>query len=150
MTNSCRWRVLPFDEYAVHTVTFLKGAILAGVAMLALGPLAEPQFVRFRLADGVQVVGNMTSWDAEGFDGSFGRRLWTEITIRDVWRLYVQVMDQSEAEGCPGRRAAFARRLPNETVRKSRLSMEDRHPVNSRRYRRVRGFCQSDGHRRRR
>lgn len=85
------------DEYAVHTVTFLKGAILAGVAMLALGPLAEPQFVRFRLADGVQVVGHMTSWDAEGFDGSFGRRLWTEITIRDVWRLYVQVMDQSEA-----------------------------------------------------
>ncbi len=65
--------------------------------MLAAGPLAEPQFVRFQLADGVQVVGNMTSWDAEGFDGSFGRRLWTEVNVRDAWRLYVQVMDPNDA-----------------------------------------------------
>ena len=73
----------------------IQGAILA--VALAAGDLDEPRHVRFRLADGVQVSGQMTAWDAGGFDGSFGRRLWTELMADDVWRLYVAVMDQSDA-----------------------------------------------------
>jgi hypothetical protein len=53
--------------------------------------------VRFRLADGVQVSGELTVWDAEGIDGSFGRRLWTELMPGDTWRLYLAVMDQKDA-----------------------------------------------------
>ena len=62
---------------------------------LGLGPLEEPVFVRFQLADGVQLAGTMTEWDATGFDGSFGRRQWLELAPRDAWRLYVLVMDQN-------------------------------------------------------
>jgi hypothetical protein len=65
--------------------------------MLAAGPPSEPRHVRFRLADGVQVSGELTLWDAEGFDGSFGRRLWIELMPGDAWRLYLAVMDQKDA-----------------------------------------------------
>jgi hypothetical protein len=54
--------------------------------------------VRFRLADGVQVAGTLTFWDAEGIDGSFGRRLWVELMPGDAWRLYLGVMDQKDAQ----------------------------------------------------
>jgi hypothetical protein len=76
----------------------IRAAILAGLFMSAAGPLAEPRHVRFHLADGVQVTGDLTSWDAEGIDGSFGRRLWTELVPDDVWQLYVAVMDQNCAD----------------------------------------------------
>jgi hypothetical protein len=65
--------------------------------MLAAGPLSEPRHVRFRLADGVQVSGELTVWDAEGIDGSFGRRLWAELMPEDAWRVYLGVMDQKSA-----------------------------------------------------
>ncbi len=65
--------------------------------LIAGGPLEEPVFVRFeQQSDGVQVTGTMTAWDAEGFDGSFGRHLWIELVPRDTWRLYVAVMDQND------------------------------------------------------
>jgi hypothetical protein len=72
-------------------------AILAGLLMSAVGPLKEPRHVRFQLADGVQVSGELTAWDAEGIDGSFGQRLWTELMPGDAWRLYAEVMDQDSA-----------------------------------------------------
>jgi hypothetical protein len=75
----------------------VRAAILAGLVALAAGPLAAPRHVRFRLADGVSVAGELTAWDAEGIDGSFGRRLWTELMPEDAWRLYVGVMDAKGA-----------------------------------------------------
>ncbi len=64
--------------------------------LLAAGPLAEPQFVRFQLRDGVEVAGEMTAWDLEGIHGSFGQRSWLEFMPRDLWRLYVAVMNQND------------------------------------------------------
>jgi hypothetical protein len=72
-------------------------AILAGFLMSAVAPLEAPRHVRFQLADGVQVSGELTAWDADGIDGTFGRRLWTELMPEDAWRLYAAVMDQNSA-----------------------------------------------------
>jgi len=73
-------------------------AVWAGIGVFAaLGPLKDPLPVRFRLADGVRVTGTMTAFDAEGFDGSFGRREWVELTADDVWRLQRRVMDDASA-----------------------------------------------------
>jgi hypothetical protein len=77
-------------------MTFFRGAILAVGVLLATGPLAEPQFVRFLLRDGVEVAGEMTAWDLDGIDGSFGKRSWLDLMPRDLWRLYVAVMDQND------------------------------------------------------
>ena len=77
-------------------MTFFRGAILAVGVLLATGPLAEPQFVRFQLRDGVDVAGEMTAWDLTGIHGSFGKRSWLELMPRDLWRLYVAVMDQND------------------------------------------------------
>jgi hypothetical protein len=62
-------------------------------AALPVPPLGSPISVRFQLADGVRVSGEMTTCDDEGFDGSFGRRLWTELNAEDAWKLYERVMD---------------------------------------------------------
>ena len=73
---------------------------LAGLGPLPVappGPLPEPLQVRFKLADGVQVAGLMTAWDAEGFDGSFGRREWVDLIANDAWKLYRRVMDDQDA-----------------------------------------------------
>ena len=78
-------------------MTFFRGAILAAGVLFAAKPLDEPQFVRFELTDGVKVVGEMTAWDIDGFEGAFGRRSWSELVTRDVWRLYVAVMEPSDA-----------------------------------------------------
>ncbi|MHC4415385.1 MAG: hypothetical protein ACYS0G_08890 [Planctomycetota bacterium] len=77
---------------------FARGAILAVMGTVAAaGPLPEPLHVRFQLADGVWVAGDMSAWDAEGFEGSFGRRLWLELMAEDVWRLYQRVIDPDDA-----------------------------------------------------
>jgi hypothetical protein len=60
-------------------------------------PLEEPLRVRFRQADGVSVTGDLTEWDGDGFDGSFGRRAWLELSTDDVWRLFRRLMDQKDA-----------------------------------------------------
>ena len=78
-------------------MTFFRGAILAAGVLLAAEPLAKPRFVRFELTDGAKVGGEMTAWDLDGFEGAFGRRSWSELVTRDVWRLYVAVMNQSDA-----------------------------------------------------
>jgi len=79
----------------------MRGAILAAitglVGLAGLGPLPEPLQVRFKLADGVQVAGMMTAWDAEGFGGSFGRREWVDLVANDAWKLYRRVMDDQDA-----------------------------------------------------
>jgi len=85
------------DEYAFSAMTLFRGAILAAGVLFAVEPLNEPRFVRFELTDGVKVLGEMTAWDLDGFEGAFGRRSWSELVTRDVWRLYVAVMEQSDA-----------------------------------------------------
>jgi len=50
--------------------------------------------VRFRLADGSRVAGELTAWNREGIDGSFGRRAWAELHHEDVRRLYRRLMDE--------------------------------------------------------
>ena len=79
-------------------MTGLVGLAGLGPLPVALpGPLPEPLQVRFKLADGVQVAGMMTAWDAQGFDGSFGRREWVDLIANDVWKLYRRVMDDQDA-----------------------------------------------------
>ena len=56
--------------------------------------------MRFRLADGVRVAGELTAWDLDGIDGSFGRRSWTEIQHHDARALLQRVMDLSEPDAC--------------------------------------------------
>ncbi len=74
------------------------GAILAVMSLPAVaGELTKPLPVRFQLADGVRVTGTMSAWDADGFDGTFGRRLWVELVADDVWKLYRLVVDPEEA-----------------------------------------------------
>ncbi len=76
----------------------MRHAILAALATLCLlgtgGTLSEPVRVRFRLADGVAVTGSLTRWDADGFDGTFGRRQWFEFKNEYVWHVHRSVMDQ--------------------------------------------------------
>lgn len=75
-------------------MNLLWAAILAVALAERLG---EPRIVRFRTAAGESVSGEMTAWDAEGIDGSFGRRAWRELAAPDAWRLYVMVMDRGDA-----------------------------------------------------
>ena len=56
--------------------------------------LTQPLPVRFRLADGVRVTGQLTQWDRDGIDGSFGPRMWTELQYEDLWRLARRLIDR--------------------------------------------------------
>ncbi len=83
---------------AVAALSLLAAwSVLAPGHSMAVGPLAAPLTVRFELADGVRVTGEMTACDDDGFDGSFGRRAWTELELNHAWRLHLRVMDQQSA-----------------------------------------------------
>ncbi len=64
---------------------------------IAADELDSPLRVRFSLADGASVTGDLNSWDQTGFDGTFGRRAWSDLAVDDLWRLYRAVMDQDNA-----------------------------------------------------
>jgi len=66
-------------------------------ALAPLPPLAKPFAVRFQLADGVRVAGELTACDNDGIDGSFGRRQWIELDVEDAWKLHERVMDVKSA-----------------------------------------------------
>ena len=131
-------------------MTFFRGAILAGGVLLVLGPLAEPQFVRFELRDGAEVAGEMTAWDVDGIQGSFGQRSWSELVPGDLWRLYVTVMDQNDAhqwvdlgrlllsgpDGDHWARRAFARALRLDETVEARIEAARAAAVETRRRRR--------------
>lgn len=81
-------------------ITVAAAFASAGLALRApvpvtapLPPLGKPISVRFQLVDGVRVSGEMTACDDDGFDGSFGRRLWTDLNADDAWKLHERVMD---------------------------------------------------------
>ncbi len=78
---------------------WLSAVILAGsAAVWSLGgELDRPLKIRFRLQDSVVISGEMTSWDEEGFDGSFGRRLWIDLQAEDVWKIRRDLIDRKDA-----------------------------------------------------
>jgi len=59
--------------------------------------LDEPVIVTFRLADGKRVHGKVKRWGAAGIDGTFGRRAWRELRLKDVWHVHTRLMDESAA-----------------------------------------------------
>src|SRR5262245_42809886 len=83
---------------AVAALALLAAWITAPMRVHAVGPLPAPLDVRFELADGVRVEGEMTACDNQGFDGSFGRRAWVELAVSDAWRLHLRVMNQQVAD----------------------------------------------------
>lgn len=68
------------------------------VTTAAAGPLPEPMSVRFHRAEGQEVTGQLTTWDAEGFEGSFGRFVWTDLDTAEAWHLHAQVINPDSAE----------------------------------------------------
>ncbi len=98
MRADCRmWTPVSARLAVIATAAILAACVSALALAVPLPPLAKPMTVRFQLADGVRVAGEMTSCDDAGFDGSFGRRLWTELTLEDAWNLHQRVMDQQAA-----------------------------------------------------
>lgn len=64
----------------------------------ARGSGTAPRPVMFRLRDGVQISGTLTSWDSEEFDGTFGRRQWAELRPDDAWRIFRRVINEDLVE----------------------------------------------------
>jgi hypothetical protein len=56
-----------------------------------------PLRVAFRLSDGVRLSGHLTAWSDEFFDGSFGRRRWTELMSADAETILRQLIDAEAA-----------------------------------------------------
>src|SRR5262245_28496906 len=73
-------------------------ACLSVWLLIGADTLKEPIKVRFHLADGVLISGDLATWDREGFSGSFGRRQWTDLDIDDLWRLHLRLMDQQSTQ----------------------------------------------------
>lgn len=82
------------------TIAAHVAAAIFGAQAIAspLPPLEKPISVRFQLSDGVRVAGEMTACDDDGFDGSFGRRRWTDLQFDDAWKLHQRVMDDQDAD----------------------------------------------------
>jgi hypothetical protein len=81
--------------------------------------LPRPLSVRFRLADGSRITGELTAWDRDGIDGSFGRRQWIDLHHDDIRRLYRRVMDEQSASDWVGLgRALLLASLDQEPARK--------------------------------
>ena len=72
-------------------------AVLATCAQVCAESLDPPLRVKFQLVDCVRVEGLMSAWDAEGFDGSFGRREWITLMPDDVWQLHQKLLKQPTA-----------------------------------------------------
>jgi hypothetical protein len=77
-----------------HAILAAAGMLLAAAAPDKVDP---PLRVSFRLTDGVRISGDLTEWDVEGFDGSFGRRRWSEVDAEDAWTLVRRVIDHESA-----------------------------------------------------
>ena len=93
-------------RYAILAVLTLAGLVALASAGPQEVPPDSPRPVRFRLADGVQIAGELESWDDEGLDGSFGRRRWVDLMVRDAWTLRRRLMNRESA----GQWVALAKR----------------------------------------
>lgn len=72
-------------------------AAIAALPAAAQGTLERPVEVRARTVTGATFAGRLTSWTDDGFTGSFGDRLWSDLVAPDLRRVYAQVMDKSSA-----------------------------------------------------
>lgn len=87
----------------VHTVTISTHTACAAddgataAAAQETHHVDPPKRVEFRLRDDVKLTGELSSWDRDGIDGTFGRRLWTELKTDDAWTLHVYFMDHDNA-----------------------------------------------------
>lgn len=95
--------IIPSGLYAAVRRLFVPAAAILAAALTLAATVDDtrtitPKRVSFRMVDGVRVTGEMTAWDRDGFDGSFGRRLWTELATDDAWLLFVNVMDRESVE----------------------------------------------------
>ncbi|MEM7227764.1 MAG: hypothetical protein AAF432_03015 [Planctomycetota bacterium] len=83
-------------------------AILAAIMVVSIvrpgecapvgGTVDPPVRVRFELRDEVVVRGDLTAWDEEGIDGTFGPRSWWELKTDDLWRIGIRVIDQDQPD----------------------------------------------------
>jgi hypothetical protein len=60
------------------------------------GTLATPLALRVRAVDGTRVDGSITSWDADGCEGSFGRVAWADLPAVEVNRTLRRILDLSD------------------------------------------------------
>jgi tetratricopeptide (TPR) repeat protein len=97
---------MPHRSHAILTVALVTTLILAvgGGISCADDDIPEsfavdpPRAVSFRLADGVRIGGELTSWSAAGCDGSFGGRRWADIMPGDFEKVVIRVMDADRPE----------------------------------------------------
>ncbi|UCD75263.1 MAG: cell envelope integrity protein TolA [Phycisphaerales bacterium] len=83
-------------RYAILAVLALAALAIAAARPPDVSP-DSPLTVRFRLADGIRIAGEMTGWDDKGIEGSFGRRRWVDLKVEDAFNLRRRVMDKEEA-----------------------------------------------------
>jgi hypothetical protein len=77
----------------------LAAAILLLSLKSAIADTVDPPVAaKFRLADGVVIQGKLNAWDDEGFDGTFGRRLWIDLKADDVFKLRRELIDRKAAK----------------------------------------------------
>src|SRR5688572_14865803 len=68
MRADCRmWTTAPARMAVIATAAFMIACAAARASAAPLPPLAKPISVRFELADGVRVSGEMTACDDDGF-----------------------------------------------------------------------------------
>lgn len=60
--------------------------------------LPEPLHISFRALDGRNLQGEVRSWDAVGFDGTFGRVEWKHLDAGEAWHAHVAMIDPDIAE----------------------------------------------------
>jgi hypothetical protein len=76
----------------------ILAVVVATFAQVAAQTVSPPIAVNFQLADGIRIRGQLTAWDADGFDGSFGRRQWVALMPDDTWDLHHRIMDRRAAQ----------------------------------------------------
>lgn len=59
--------------------------------------LARPVEIRARLATGATFAGHLNGWDARTLRGTFGTRAWRELALPDTRRVFMQIMDRTNA-----------------------------------------------------
>jgi hypothetical protein len=75
----------------------LSLAVLVMELDAAARTVDPPLPATFRLTDGIRISGNLTAWDEQGIDGTFGQRPWSALQRDDLYRLFRRVMDRQDA-----------------------------------------------------
>lgn len=85
-------------DVLIRFSVILAGLLLALSLKSASADVVDPPVsARFRLADGVVIQGKLSAWDDDGFDGTFGRRLWIDLKADDVFKLRRELFNPDDA-----------------------------------------------------